>query len=289
MSSPDGELLSLVRMQTDLGPRVPGSRAHDALVSEISARMSASADAFHGQTFGVPLHGGSVACTNCVGVFRGGAAASHAGRTGGALLLGTHFDTRPIADRDPDPAKRGLPIPGANDGGSGTAILLHLLGHLRDSPPERDVIIAFLDAEDLGDIEGHPFSLGAEFLASHPIAGLPAVGEALILDMVGGDGMILDVDAHVLHHRPSRDLTRRVFSLGEELGARPFTKDKTDKLKYVICDQWPFLKRGIPSCLLIDIDYPPWHTHGDVLEAMSGESLALIEEVVLSFLRLPQA
>jgi glutaminyl-peptide cyclotransferase len=283
MSSPDEELLSLVRMQTALGPRVPGSRAHGDLISIISSRLSAASDDFHEQAFAVEFGGVSARCVNLIGALR-------AGTDGGdALLLGTHFDTRPIADRDPDPEKRGLPIPGANDGGSGTAILLHLLERLRAERPDRDVLLAFFDAEDLGDIEGHPFSIGAEFFASHEIAGLPGVGQAIILDMVGGDGMILDVDAHILHHKPSLALTRTVMSLGRGMKARPFLLDKPQKLKYIVCDQAAFLKRGIPSCLLIDIDYPPWHTHGDVPEAMSGSSLRAIEDVVLSFLRLPGA
>ena len=288
MSSPDQSILSLVRLQTALGPRVPGSPAHDALGAVISGRLDASADEVHEQRFGVRLRGRSVECVNLIGVLRaGGAHAAHAADRG-ALLLGTHYDTRPIADRDPDPEKRGSPIPGANDGGSGTAILLHLLGRLRGMRPDRDVLIVFFDAEDLGDIENHPFSIGAELFASHAVPGQPGVGEAVILDMVGGEGMVLDIDAHVLHHEPSRALTQTVFSIGEEMGAQPFLADKPRKLKYIICDQWAFLKRGIPSCLLIDIDYPPWHTHGDVPEAMSESSLRIIEEVVWSFLRLPR-
>jgi glutaminyl-peptide cyclotransferase len=289
MSSPDDSILSLVRMQTALGPRVPGSPAHDALGAIISERLSAAADEVHMQRFAVRLRGIDVACVNLIGVLRAGSA--HPGQAAGrgSLLLGTHYDTRPIADRDPDPGKRVLPIPGANDGGSGTAILLHLLRRLRGARPDRDVLFVFFDAEDLGDIENHPFSIGAEFFASHASAGLLAAGEAVILDMVGGDGMVLDVDAHILHHEPSRALTQTVFSIGEGMEAPPFLANKPQKLKYIICDQWAFIKRGIPSCLLIDIDYPPWHTHGDVPEAMSESSLRIIEEVVWSFLRLPRA
>jgi Zn-dependent M28 family amino/carboxypeptidase len=238
------------------------------------------------QRFTVRLRGSPVTCRNLVGVVRAGGDSAHRASANGALLLGTHYDTRPIADRDADPAKRGLPIPGANDGGSGTAVLLHMLERMRNARPDRDVMFVFFDAEDLGDIEGHPFSLGAEFFVSHAIPGLPVVEEALILDMVGGDGMILDIDAHILHHEPSRALTQGFFSLGAGMKAAPFMCDKPQKLKYIVCDQWAFLKRGIPTCLLIDIDYPPWHTHGDVPEAMSEESLRIIEEVLWSFLRL---
>ena len=158
---------------------------------------------------------------------------------------------------------------------------------LRETRPSRDVILAFFDAEDLGDIDGHPFSIGAEHLASHPVPGIPAVSHAVILDMVGGTDMILDVDAHILLHAGSRELTNAIFSRAGELGAEPFTRDKPQKMKYIVSDQWAFLRRGIPACLLIDIDYPPWHTHGDQEGAMSGRSLRIIEETLWSFLGLP--
>ncbi|MEJ2558611.1 MAG: M28 family peptidase [Anaerolineae bacterium] len=40
---------------------------------------------------------------------------------GPLVIIGAHYDTRPVADHDPDPANREQPILGANDGGSGVA------------------------------------------------------------------------------------------------------------------------------------------------------------------------
>jgi glutaminyl-peptide cyclotransferase len=268
-------------MQTALGPRVPGTEANAALRAELEARLSAATSEVHVQGFDVSFHGRRVRCANIVGTFRSGSG-------GGAVLLGTHFDTRPIADREPDPASRARPIPGANDGGSGTAIFLHMLERLSEDPPPRDVIIAFLDAEDLGNIDGNPFSLGAEYLASHPVPGAPPVAEAIVLDMVGGKDMVLDVDAHACLHPPSRMLTERVFRTGVDAKAAPFTRTKPGRLKYIVSDHWPFMRRGIPSCILIDIDYPEWHTTADLQEAMSGDSLRAIEEVVSLYLWRPQ-
>lgn len=276
------DLLDLVRMQTALGPRVPGSEANAALREELAARLRKVCAEVHIQPFQASFHGTRAACANVAGVFKG------TGKERGALLLGTHFDTRPIADREPDPASRGRPIPGANDGGSGTAIFLHMLGRLAADPPPRDVIVAFFDAEDLGNIDGNPFSLGAGYLAEHPLSGAPEITDALVLDMVGGRDMVLDVDAHIGIHPPSRRLTQEVFRAGVRAGAAPFTRTKPERMKYIISDHWPFMRQGIPSCILIDIDYPPWHTSGDLPEAMSEESLSAIEEAVSLFLwRLP--
>jgi hypothetical protein len=60
------------------------------------------------------------------------------------------------------------------------------------------------------------------------------------------------------------------------------------KVKRVICDHYPFLWSGIASCLLIDLDYPEWHTQADLPEAMSERSLARIAAAVLRFLQEPR-
>jgi len=272
------ELLELVRRQVELGPRCPGAAGHRAAREWIAGRLAAAADEWACQEFQVELPWGPAECANLAGVFQARTPAAK------PLLLGTHFDTRWIADREPEPARRGQPIPGANDGGSGTAIflgLLPILARLAGALP-RDVQVVFFDAEDVGDIGGLPFSAGARRYARRPPLRLP--GEVLILDMVGGRGLELDVDAHAFAHAPGLRLTREVFSLGRELDGRIFAGRK---VKPVISDHFPFLQAGIPSCLLIDLDYPEWHTQGDLPDALADHSLATVAAVVLRFLLRP--
>jgi len=288
-TSPDAaaELLALVVRQVALGPRVPGSPAHDRLANELAANLAGAGAEVHVQPFSARLAGRPVRCRNVVGVFRGGP------HDAPMRLLGTHFDTRPIADREPDHRLRGVPIPGANDGGSGTAVFLHLLAWLRQAGKAGalgcDVAVAFLDAEDLGGIEGNPYALGAERLAAEPPDAIGRPAEVVVLDMVGGRDMVLDVDAHAFRHEPSRRLTAELFALGAARGLAPFVRDKPGRAKYVVSDQWPFLRRGVPSCLLIDLDYPQWHTQADRIEAMSGDSMAAIEAALKPWLSRPRA
>lgn len=282
-------MLERVRRQVALGPRVPGSRAHGQLCAQLGEQLERYAARVVRQRFPVALPGGTVECTNLAGVFpasgerRGGAA---------GLLIGTHYDTRLRADRESDPDRRDRPIPGANDGGSGTAVLLQLLPFLAQTPHEREVTVVFFDAEDVGDISGNPFSLGAQrFVEGAPVE-LPV--EAVILDMVGGRALSLDVDAHILHHPPSLGLTYRLFSLGQALELPAFGPGAPwgralprDKLRYIISDQYPFMVAGIAACLLIDLDYPQWHTQEDLPAAMAPESLATIAAVLRRFLLQP--
>ena len=270
-----------------LGTRVPGSAAHDRLADALAERLAAAGAEVHVQPFTARFHGLAAACRNVIGVFR-------CGRPDAPLaLLATHYDTRPIADREPDPALRRTPIPGANDAGSGTAVLLHLLAWLRESCDggalPRDVATAFVDAEDLGDIDGNPFSLGAEHLAAHPPAE-SAVPTRSWRWTWWAAGTWCSTSTRTCSTTPrAAGSAADLFTLGASLDLPPFTREKPRRARYLISDQWPFLRRGVPSCLLIDLDYPEWHTQADLPEAMSGESLAAIEAVLKPWLSRPPA
>ena len=49
-------------------------------------------------------------------------------------------------------------------------------------------------------------------------------------------------------------------------------------------DHLPFLKAGVPSVDIIDLDYPQWHTAQDTLDAVSARSLQVVGDVVLAAL-----
>jgi glutaminyl-peptide cyclotransferase len=277
------QILDLVTEQVEMGPRVPGTAPHDRLAGVLEERLRGHCPEVSVQEFTVIFRGNLLRCRNVVGVFR---ASPRAAEPHAPLLLGTHYDTRIRADRESDPSVRETPIPGANDGGSGTAVLLHMLPWLARGPLERDVAVAFFDAEDLGNIDGKEFSLGAAWCAEHPPQGFRP-REVIALDMVGGRGMILDIDAHIMKQPGSLRLTREVFRVGLSRGWEPFTRDKPERIKYIISDHYPFARRGISSCILIDIDYPQWHTLQDTPAAMSEESLGIIEGALSLFLSPP--
>ncbi len=270
--------MGLVKWQVGFGHRHPGSPGHRAFHEALGDRLKATGLEVRVQTFDLFFRGAPCACANYVVSVpaRGAARASH-----GPLLLGSHFDSRAVADREHDGDARSRPILGANDGGSGTAVLVHLLEHLPVGGPDRDLLFAFFDAEDVGGLDGYEFSEGARRLAADPLLRRPS--EVLVLDMVGGRDLVLDIDANALSHPASLALTRRIFSLAHSLGMAAFAAHKPQKAKYIISDHYPFLERGLPACVLIDIDYPEWHTHADLPEAMSGGSLAMMQDLLIAY------
>lgn len=273
----DTPLLDLVRWQCSFGPRYPGSSAHTEFRRALRDRLLSTTPHVFVQEFSVQLAGRQVACANIVARFPGSSRAS-------PLLLGTHFDTRLIADNEPTEAAQCIPILGANDGGSGTAILLALAASVHRPP--QDLYLAFFDAEDVGNIDGNPFSVGAATYVADPVPARPA--EAVILDMVGGRSMVLDIDAHCLMQRQSYRLTQTVFRIGLRRGIHAFVNDKANRIKYIICDHFPFLKARIPATVLIDIDYPEWHTAADTPDAMAEESLRGMYDVAKELAETPR-
>jgi glutaminyl-peptide cyclotransferase len=269
--------MTWLRAQCELGPRPPGSAALETLRGLITAR----ADSLH---LGVarlpfsapdPLGKGTLAGANIV---------VSAGPAGGRRLwVAAHYDTRPIADRDPDPDRRDQPILGANDGASGTAVLLHLMDLFARRSPPRGVDLIFLDLEDSGpsgDADG--FCLGSRHLAAtwrdfgNPLApGEPAA--LVLLDMVGGKGMVIRQEGYSRQYAP--DLVDAVWNRAASLGLRPFLAEVGGA---VYDDHVPFLEAGIPAVDLIGMPYRQWHTLGDTPAACDEASLAAVGALVTS-------
>jgi hypothetical protein len=265
--------MELVRRQVAFGPRVPGSAAHDSCRAWLSRQLrAAGARAVVEQSFEDSVPGfGRVRLTNLVASFWPGD--SPAGRP--ALLFAAHWDSRPWCDYDPDPELRARPLPGANDGGSGVAVLLLLAEAFGHAPPARPVDLVFLDGEDLGT-EEHPdgFFRGARHFAADARARIrlgqqPAYRLGVLLDMVGGRGASFPQEPNSLLKAP--DAVREVWAAAERLGLKEFPGEVA--LKSVLDDHIPLNDAGIPTVDVIDFSYPEWHTSRDLPEAMGPEGM----------------
>lgn len=193
--------------------------------------------------------------------------------TGPIVLVGTHYDTRPVADRDP--VDRSLPVPGANDGASGVAVLLELARVLDPAATEQmELWLVYFDGEDSGDLAGWEWAVGARHLAQK-VSQEPRYRPeyVIIVDMVG------DAD-QTLYYEWSSSLW-----LKEALWDLADTLDYGDVFvprhrHHVIDDHTPFLQIGVPAVLIIDLDYPYWHTQYDTLDKLSARSLERVGHVL---------
>jgi glutaminyl-peptide cyclotransferase len=188
------------------------------------------------------------------------------------IILGAHYDTRFFADNDPDINKRTQPVPGANDGASGVAVLLELARSLpKDTIP---VWLVFFDAEDNGRIAGWDWILGSRAFAEE----IPVRPEAVVIvDMIG------DADLNIYLEKNSNIAIRtEIWSTAEKLGyGDKFINQEKFSMED---DHTPFLEAGIPAVDIIDFDYPYWHTMQDTADKVSAESLQAVGETLWNWI-----
>jgi hypothetical protein len=203
------------------------------------------------------------------------------------ILLCAHYDTRPHADRDLDPVKRrdGVFL-GANDGASGVAVLMelsHLMPKL-DGPLGVDFLL--VDGEELVYTEGKdPYFLGSTWF-SQQYAKNPQSHKyrwGVVLDMVGDVNLSVYQDRFSATWSETRPLVKSIWGTAAKLGVKEFIP----RVGYVIQDDHLPLrnKAKIPTCDIIDFEYPQWHTTKDDPQHCAGSSLAKVGWVVYEWIR----
>jgi Zn-dependent M28 family amino/carboxypeptidase len=194
------------------------------------------------------------------------------------ILLLTHWDTRPWSDQSLDPAERDLPVPGANDGASGTAILLHLAEIMAGEAPPGGVDLLFVDGEDYGPGTEDMFVGSRRFAEGLP-EDLPWT-YGLLLDMVGDRDPFFPVEAYSAEFAPQ--IVQRVWGVARQLGYGRYFPTRVGPR--VVDDHLPLNQAGLPTVNIIDFEYGPgnrlWHTPRDTPENTSSETLRMVGEVV---------
>ena len=266
--------MELVRTQVGFGPRVPGREGHAAQLAWMVAHLDSAGVEVQTDTFThVTTTGDTLHLTNVLA-----RAKPEATRR---ILLLTHWDTRPISDNATDPALRSTPIPGANDGASGTAILMELAGLLEGTPPPMGVDLLFVDGEDYGDYGAGDMLLGAKHYAEKlppPGPGRPIYG--VLLDMVGDVDPRFPVEPTSVQY--AQPVVRKVWDAARRLGYSKFFPDAAGQ--DIADDHIPLLNAGLPTVDVIDFSYGPgnswWHTPEDTPEHVSPSTLGMVGQVV---------
>ena len=254
-----------VAVQMSFGPRVTGSPANAKAGDYIAAQMTKYGWDTQFQTF-----------TYLQTPVRSIIARANRG-AGPIIILGAHYDSRRRADQDK--AQPMLPVPGANDGASGVAVLLELARVLDLKKTPYEVWMAFFDAEDNGGLDGWNWIVGSSYMAQH----LTVTPQAMILlDMVG------DADQQFYWDRNSNAaLSSQIWSLAATLGYGNYFIPQARWA--MLDDHIPFAQRGIPAVDIIDFNYGPsnsyWHTTADTIDKVSPASLERVGRTLAAFLQ----
>ncbi len=272
---------SYVARQVEFGPRVPNTEAHrrcgEWLVGELKSRglnvieQRAQLKAFDGTML------------NALNIF-----AQFNPEKEERVLLLAHWDSRPWADQDPDPANHKTPVDGANDGASGVGVILEIARQLALNSHDKGVDVLFVDAEDWGTQgDEHSWAMGARYFMEHLPVENYVPREAILLDMVGGKDAVFCRE--YFSEKAAPRLAQSLWGIAESLGYGSLFLNQFGGA--ITDDHVQLIEHGIPTVDIIEYHPedetgfdPNWHTVNDTLDGIDKNTLQAVGETVLYYL-----
>lgn len=265
-----------LKKQVDFGTREPGSRGHRLCLDFLNAELRQLADTVRLQPFEFQdmRNQKHFMLTNVIASFNP--------RAQKRIFFAAHWDTRPRADYDIK-KNRSKPIPGANDGASGVAVLLEIAQQLKEAPADIGVDLIFFDGEDYGE-EGHleDYFLGSRYFAKHAAGYRPEYG--VLLDMIGDANLNIPKEGFSNQYLPQ--IVDKVWRIARDLG---YTEFEDRQGLQISDDHLVLIKHGIPCIDVIDFEYPDrshryWHTLKDTPDKCSPQSLEVVGRVMMDLI-----
>jgi glutaminyl-peptide cyclotransferase len=273
----------------DLGPRISGSPAMEQQQQLLEKQFKQFGGEVTLQKFEAknPLGGANVPMANMIVRW-------HPERKD-RILLCTHYDTRPLPDRDPDPAQRKQGIfLGANDGGSGTAIFMELAHLMPDLKSNYGVDFVLFDGEELVYSDNDPYFVGSTYFAKEYAANPPSnkYRWGVLLDMVGDADLDIYEEPISVSWQDTKPLVDQIWATAGKLGVDEFIPRtrrgvRHSELEFAVRDDHLPLHNiaKIPTCDIIDFDYPAWHTTEDTPRRCAPSSLAKVGYVIYEWMK----
>lgn len=264
-----------VERQVAFGPRVPGTPAHRAMGDWLVSELRSRADTVIVQEWTHrTVDGTQLPMRNILARFRPADAKR--------VLYVAHWDTRPVSDKETDPALAARPVPGANDGGSGVAVLLGVADALKRTPPGVGVDLLFVDGEDWGSFDtGNDVLIGAKYFAEHlptpdyqPLFGV-------LWDMVGDADPVFEQEANSVQAAP--EVVQRVWTTAQRMGHGAIFTNRAGLA--ITDDHMPLNAAGLRVIDVIDLDYPWHHMTGDTPANVSAKTLGIVGDVAVAVIR----
>jgi hypothetical protein len=197
------------------------------------------------------------------------------------FLLLAHYDTRLFANQDNNPVLRYNPVPGANDGASGVAVVLELGEILITNYNISNFKIILFDGEDQGSLSslGWNWLEGSRFFVESEHFEKENISYAILLDMVAGNNAIFKREGYSDQY--AKTLVSTIWNTANDLGYQNYFQNKS--WRRIIDDHLPFLEKGVPAIDIIDdfsSNYNAWHTTSDNMSQISIETLKAVGETL---------
>jgi Zn-dependent M28 family amino/carboxypeptidase len=197
------------------------------------------------------------------------------------ILFLAHWDSRPRAD-SPQSRDSTKPVLGANDGGSGVALLLGVADVLKRAPPAIGVDLLFVDGEDYGDFTKAPDDvlIGSRYYGAHQVATSKPL-YAVLFDLIADKDLQIYQEGNSLVGAP--EVVELVWDTAKDLGYGGYFI--ASPRHTLIDDHLELQKAGIRAIDVVDFDYPAWHTVYDTIDKVSAASLQVVGDVATALVR----
>ncbi|MCB0570177.1 MAG: M28 family peptidase [Phaeodactylibacter sp.] len=274
---------AFVEKQVSFGPRVTNSDAHRQCKEWLVARFRQYGAQVIEQDFQAKAYTGTILNgTNIIASYN-----PHATKR---VLLAAHWDSRPFADSPLSETGKDEPILGADDGGSGVAVLLEIARQLQAHPIEMGVDIVLFDAEDYGESGGESaetYCLGSQYWSRNPhVSGKQKPKYGILLDMVGAEGARFTKEYYSSQFAPR--VVDKLWKLAQNMGyGNYFVNDAGGG----ITDDHYFVNTIARIPMIDIINRQPgtqtgfgehWHTHNDDMDIIDPRTLRAVGQVVLA-------
>lgn len=268
--------------QVAFGPRVPGTEAHTACAGWLEKTMrSFGHDVIVQKAMLTTYNGKKFEAKNIITTINPEAK--------NRVLLLAHWDSRPVADHDPNPEKRNTPILGADDGASGVGVLMEIARKLSTQPVNYGVDIIFFDLEDYGVTEKEDsWCLGSQYWSKKPHIPNYKADFGILLDMVGSHNATFYWEAYSKTYAP--ELLMKIWQTASVLGYGHYFKQADGG--GITDDHVPVIENlRIPVVNIVN--YNPknpkgfghyWHTHEDNLNVIDRSTLKAVGNTVMTVL-----
>lgn len=273
-----------IQRQVDFGPRVPNTKGHQETLKWLVERFRLYGMEVQTQEFQAKTYDNLVwNLTNII--------ASYNPNAKKRVLLAAHWDTRRIADKDTE--RMDEPFDGANDGGSGVAVLLEIarIIHTSEEKPEIGIDFILFDGEDDGEPEHSNFRdnskiwwcHGSQHWSKNPHEKGYSAYYGILVDLVGAKGARFYREGYSM--RFGKNLVQKVWNYASELGYSDFfiMRDAPE-----IIDDHLFVNKdaGIPMINIVEFS-PDYgfghyhHTHMDNMDIIDRRTLKAVGQTVL--------
>jgi hypothetical protein len=274
---------NFIKIQCDMGPRNPGSSAHERCVQWIKKKMESYGARVTIQTATIATYDEKRWTNkNIIAEFNPDVA--------DRILLVAHYDSRHIADHDSIPGNRNRPILGANDGASGVAVIMEMARAFSQKRTTVGVDVLFDDLEDYGDPDGNTedsWCLGTQYWTKNLHRPQYFARFGILLDIVGGKNATFAKEGTSIQYAGT--VLDKVWSKAQEMGYGNYF---VEQRLQAITDDHVYINQNtsIPTIDIIQHDlnggsfFPCHHKQCDDMSGIDKKTLEAVGKVVLEII-----